>query len=361
MEHKHISISIKPGTFFLAGIAVGLFFLASKILDLFLIVLFSLILASGISAAQKFFNKFGMNRVVSIIFIYIIIFLLFTSVIYLLIPIIADQTESIVSKFPQTFENISGFIQSKLFAGSNINLIENLNTKSVLSNFSSSIKSQLGNIQVGISFIFGGLLDFLLILVFTFFFAVQPQGVSNFIKGITPRKYKKYVVNLWDRFGIKMGYWLQGQLLLSTITAVLMFLGFVLIGVPNAFVLALLAGLFEFLPVFGPFVASIPPLLLLIASGDFYSIIFLLVLVVLVQQIQQNLVYPIVVQKIIGVPSTLVILAIVAGVTLGGVIGLLLSIPLAVLLKELYKDIQSGYFTSVTQEQNIEPGTKDNK
>ena len=92
----------------------------------------------------------------------------------------------------------------------------------------------------------------------------------------------------------------------------------------------------------------------MIASGDFYSIIFLLVLVVLVQQIQQNLVYPIVVQKIIGVPSTLVILAIVAGVTLGGVIGLLLSIPLAVLLKELYKDIQSGYFTSVTQEQNIE-------
>ena len=158
-----------------------------------------------------------------------------------------------------------------------------------------------------------------------------------------------------------MGYWLQGQLLLSTITAVLMFLGFVLIGVPNAFVLALLAGLFEFLPVFGPFVASIPPILLLIASGDFYSIIFLLVLVVLVQQIQQNLVYPIVVQKIIGVPSTLVILAIVAGVTLGGVIGLLLSIPLAVLLKELYKDIQSGYFTSVTQEQNIESHTKDNK
>ena len=135
-------------------------------------------------------------KVFLILFIFLIIFLLFTSVIYLLIPIIADQTESIVSKFPQTFENISAFIQSKLFAGSNINLVESLDTKSVLSNFSSSIKSQLGNIQVGISFIFGGLLDFLLILVFTFFFAIQPQGVSNFIKGIQPLQFHENIKNM---------------------------------------------------------------------------------------------------------------------------------------------------------------------
>ncbi len=356
MERKHISISIKPSTFFLAGISVALFFFAFKILDLILIVLFSLILASGIGVAQKFFGRFGLNRIVSIVLIYTLVFLIFTSIIYLLIPIVVDQTESIISKFPQTFENISFFIQNKLSTSANLNLTENVNIQNVIKDFSSTIKNQLGNIQGGISFIFGGLLDFLLILVFTFFFAAQPQGVSNFIKGMTPLKYKKYVINLWDRFGIKMGYWLQGQILLSTITAVLMFLGFVLIGVPNAFVLALLAGIFEFFPIFGPFVAMIPPILLLVAIGDFYSIIYILVLAVLVQQIQQNLIYPLVVQKIIGVPSTLIILSIVVGATLGGIIGLLLAIPIAVLFQELYKDIQSGYIASIIKEDTIDSG-----
>ena len=92
------------------------------------------------------------------------------------------------------------------------------------------------------------------------------------------------------------------------------------------------------------------------AIGDFYSIIYILVLAVLVQQIQQNLIYPLVVQKIIGVPSTLIILSIVVGATLGGIIGLLLAIPIAVLFQELYKDIQSGYIASIIKEDTIDSG-----
>ena len=182
MERKHISISIKPSTFFLAGISVALFFFAFKILDLILIVLFSLILASGIGVAQKFFGRFGLNRIVSIVLIYTLVFLIFTSIIYLLIPIVVDQTESIISKFPQTFENISFFIQNKLSTSANLNLTENVNIQNVIKDFSSTIKNQLGNIQGGISFIFGGLLDFLLILVFTFFFAANHKGYLILLK-----------------------------------------------------------------------------------------------------------------------------------------------------------------------------------
>ena len=82
-----------------------------------------------------------------------------------------------------------------------------------------------------ISAVFGGVLSFVLIVVLSFYLAVQEDGVSNFLKVITPLKNEKYIISLWKRSQKKIGYWMQGQILLGVIVGVLIYLGLTILGV----------------------------------------------------------------------------------------------------------------------------------
>ncbi|MGG2362206.1 AI-2E family transporter, partial [Salmonella enterica] len=95
-----------------------------------------------------------------------------------------------------------------------------------------------------------------------FYLAVQENGITGLIRIITPLRHEKYVIDLWVRSQKKIGLWVQGQLLLSVIVGVLTFLGLSIFGVQNALMLAVIAGVLELIPIFGPFIAGIPAVIL---------------------------------------------------------------------------------------------------
>ena len=345
---NNISISISPATILLILLTIGLVFVAYELRDLLVIILFSLILSSGLSSAQNFLKRFGIHEVISTIFLYICFLLLLVSIIYLFLPVLVEQFEAVASRLPGTFERLAVWLNESSLRGSIVSIQSSFDFSAVITEVVSAVKSKFSNLYSSIFSIFGSILTFLLMLILTFFFSIQQAGITRFIASISPDRYEKYILDLWFRFQKKMGSWLQGQLLLCTMTGVLMFLGFVLIGIPNALLLALIAGVFEFLPVLGPFIASILPIMIALSSGDYQAILFIIALTVLVQQLQANLIYPLVVQKVVGIPAVLVFLSVIAGAILGGVLGMILAIPLAALFQELYKDLQSGYFRKIT-------------
>ena len=359
---SNVSISIAPSTILLVFLSIGLVFVAFELKDLLVVILFSLILSSGLSSAQHFFRRFGIHEVISTVFLYILFILLLVSIIYLFLPVLVDQFESVASRLPGTFERASTWLNESSLGGSIVSIQSSFDFSAVITEVVSVIKNKFNNLYSGIFSIFGSILTFFLILVLTFFFSIQQSGITRFIAGISPARYERYALDLWVRFQRKMGSWLQGQLLLCTMTGVLMFLGFVLIGIPNALLLALIAGIFEFLPLFGPFFASALPVMLALSSGNYEAILFIIALTVLVQQLQSNLIYPLVVQKVVGIPAIFVFLSVIAGAILGGIMGMILAIPIAVLLQELYRDLQSGYFykaTSIVDIKECACGKKD--
>ena len=192
--------------------------------------------------------------------------------------------------------------------------------------------------------IFGGLASFLLIVVISFYLAVQEDGIHNFLKTITPRDQREYVLNLWRRAQNKIGLWFQGQLLLVVIIGVLTYLGLALIGVEYALPLAVLAGLFELIPLFGPILAAIPAIALAFLADGVTTALLVAAFYVIVQQFENQLIYPLVVKKVVGVPAIIVIIALIAGGTLAGFFGMLLSVPIAAILMELFTDMQKGQF-----------------
>jgi predicted PurR-regulated permease PerM len=157
---------------------------------------------------------------------------------------------------------------------------------------------------------------------------------------VTPVEHEQYVVSLWRRSQDKIGKWMQGQLLLGLIVGVLLYLGLVILGVPYALLLAVLAAIFELIPVFGQILAALPAIAVAFGDGGVTAALLVLGLYLIVQQFESNLIYPLVVKKIVGVPPLLVILALLIGAKLAGFLGILLSVPIAAALQEFINDIQ---------------------
>ena len=207
-----------------------------------------------------------------------------------------------------------------------------------------SIQDVSSNVSNGfvkiISAIFGGLLSFVLIVVLSFYLLVQEDGVANFLRLITPIKHEKYVIDLWKRSQRKIGQWMQGQVLLGVIIAVLLYLGLTILGIKNALLLAVFAGFMEIIPVFGPILSAIPAILMAFVGGGFTSAILTMGLCTIVQQFENHLIYPLVVKKVVGVSPIIVILALIIGAKLAGFLGIILSVPMVSALMEFVDDIE---------------------
>ena len=204
-----------------------------------------------------------------------------------------------------------------------------------------------GNAFTAVANIFGGVLSFVLIVVFSFYFTVLRTCVDDFLYVVTPKKYQTYILDVWERSRRKIGLWMQGQLLLGVIVGVLVFLGLTILGVKHALLLAVIAGLFEIIPVFGPIFASVPAIALGLLDGGLTLALLVVALYAIVQQFENHLIHPLVVTRVVGVPPLLVILSLIIGAQLAGFLGILLSIPVAATIQELVKDVKAGRFLAV--------------
>jgi predicted PurR-regulated permease PerM len=197
-----------------------------------------------------------------------------------------------------------------------------------------------GNAFTAIASIFGGVFSFILIIVFSFYFAVIETGVEDFLEVVSPRRHKAYILDLWRRSRQKIGLWMQGQLILAVLMGVLLYLGLSILGVPHALLLAVIAALFEIIPVFGPILAAVPAVGIAFVDGGVTLGLLTIALYVIAQQFENHLIYPLVVTRVVGVPPLLVILALIIGAQLAGFLGILLSVPVAATIQELAKDIR---------------------
>lgn len=133
---------------------------------------------------------------------------------------------------------------------------------------------------------------------------------------------------------------MQGQLLLAAIIGILVYLGLLIVGVPNALLLATLAGVFEIIPLFGPILASIPAIFISFSSGGLPLAAVVLGLYIIVHQFENQLIYPLVVKKIVGVSPVVSIVALVVGWQLAGFLGIVLSVPIASTIIEFLDDLE---------------------
>lgn len=315
--------------------------------EIVLVVLTAVVIASAMEPAIRFFMRQGIPRIFGVILMYLIIAVVFFGTLFFFIPPLLQDAANFLQQLPQTLAALD-------ILKSNTNLpwgsfASSFSSADILNNLSATITSTTGGAFSTAAAFFGGLTSFLLVVVFSFYFSVQETGVDDFLRIVTPVEYQSYVLNLWKRSQDKIGKWMQGQLMLGAIVGVLLYLGLVILGVPHPLLLALLAAVFELIPVFGQIMAAIPALAVALSFGGPQSALLVGGLYLLVQQFEAHLIYPVVVKKVVGVPPLLVILALLVGYKLFGFLGVLLSVPLAGAIQELVNDIDKQKSRSMVQ------------
>ncbi len=347
MEHRPLTINITAGTI-LTALGIGLLvWLLFFLKDLVLIVLTAVVLSSAVEPGVAWFMKRKMRRIFAVGLVYVLSLGTLFGIAYLFFPPLLEELRGFVTLLPQYLNSFS--INDLLSHGFVGITPEVSSTPASASSITSSI-FQLQNIFTAtgegafraLSGVFGGVVSFILIVVLSFYFAVEETGVDDFLRIAVPVKHQEYALHLWKRSHHKIGLWMQGQLLLSCIMGIFVFLWLTVLGVPYSLVLAFVAGFAELIPFFGPIIAGVTAVAVAFSAVSFSTVIFVGVGFLILHQVESHLIYPLVVKKVVGVPPLLVILALIAGAQLAGFLGILLSVPLAAALQEFVTDVQKS-------------------
>lgn len=329
-------VSVAKATFLIAVIVL-LCFLIYEIRDVIIVFFVALLLAAALDPTVDKLQQYKVPRWLGIILIYILVIVVLGVFISNLIPLIGSQIVDLASKLhnivsggdlnmPKFFDWAKPYFQS-FFSEINQDLIvENL--QSALTAMGDSLKQVAGNVFSVLIAISNGVFNFLLILVLTFFMVVNENGIDEFILSLFPSRYAEYISEKSKTIKQKVGYWLRGQILLCVSVGLLSYIGFLILGVEYAPTLAIFAGITEVIPYVGPFLAwavAVP----IVLNQSPLLVLWVTIMFLIVQRLENDILVPLIMKKATGLSPILVIFAMMVGFQFMGIVGLILSIPIA--------------------------------
>jgi predicted PurR-regulated permease PerM len=340
---KKINVSITPGSVLtILLIAAGAY--AFWILrGLALLVLTSIVIASAVEPGITFFRRFRVPRVLAVTIMYLLVFGSFFGIIYFFLPPILNDAQNLISTVPQYLNtlNIPSALGGISLGSAAATTHQAQSLFSTLLEFRSAFSADTseGAFRL-ISTFFGGIFSLIIVVVLSFYFAIQETGVEDFLRLVSPAQHEKYIIDLWKRAQKKIGQWMQGQILLSLLVAITIYLGLLILRIPDALLIAVFTALAEIIPIFGSFIAGIPAVLIAYTTVGLAPALFVAGLFIVVNQFEGTLIHPLIVKKVVGVPPLLVLIAIIAGGDLAGFLGVVLAVPLAAILREALSDFE---------------------
>lgn len=251
-----------------------------------------------------------------------------------LVPSVASQADQLVEGLPQSVAQLEQWlsryswgerlIQRSPFAGE-----PDFPTFDALSRLTGTFST-----------LFSLLTNLVFILFIGLFTAIDPASYREGIVGLVPQKGRARAREVLTRVWSALQGWLLGKLLAMFLIALLTGVGLMVLGMPFALTLGLLAGLLEFIPFVGPILAAIPAVLVAFTEGPWRAL-HVALLYLVIQQLEGNLITPLVYKRTVALPPVLTLAAVLVMGTLFGFLGLFVAAPLLaillVLVRTLYK------------------------
>lgn len=308
-------------------------YVAWQVRDVVLALLLAVVIASALDPAVRRLVRNKIPRVLAVVMLYLFGILLVFLSSYAIIPKISAELTLFEEKAPQLLLAAQADIAPRISWLPVDDIFGRLGAYMKGQDF--SIKGFTGSILKSENFA-DRVIVFGTIFIVAFYLTVQERGVEKFLRLAIPGEYEDRSVAIWARTQRKIERWLQGQALLAIMIGVMVYLGlFGIFGLEYALTLAVIAAMFEIVPYIGPVLAAIPGVVFAAIELGPTAGFFVLIFYVIIQQIEGNFIYPLVVQRMTGVSPIIAITAILVGGKLGGIIGVMLAIPAVVLLTEV--------------------------
>jgi len=331
-----ISISITIGTIIKAILIFLVLYFLFLIQEVLAILFVAIILSIAVDPWVDWMHKFKIPRSVGILFIYLVMFSVIALAIYLIIPPIATEISELANNFPRYAEKIISTFSTLKNYSIEHGILDQV--KNSLGTVSANLQAAAGGIFTTVTGIFGGIFSFFLILMLTFYMVVEENAIKKLVWSIAPEKHQVYVMQLINRIQKKIGLWLRGQLILCLVIFVLSYIGLLILGVKYALMLALIASITELVPYIGPIIGAIPAVVLAFAQSPMLAV-FVVALYYGIQLVENNILTPKIMEKAVGINPIISIVALLVGFKVAGVVGAILSIPVATAVSVFVKDV----------------------
>lgn len=338
MERQAVDIHIHAGTIIKVTVIVLFFVLLYLLRDVIMILLLSIIIASAVGPFADWLERKKFPRLLGVLFLYLAIFTLVVFLVSLIIPFISVEASQLTKDLPQFIASISGALEKAQQSSANRYFDFFSEIQNFLDSFSQFLQASSQSALNLIISIFGGILSFIAIIIISFYMSVMRGGIANFLNSVVPEKYESYITGLWRRAEHKVGRWLQGQLLLALSVGVIVFIGLSLFGIKYALLLGIVAMALEIIPIVGPVISAIPGVILAFIQSPAMGL-WILVFYVVVQQMENHILTPVILGKSLGLNPVTVIIAILIGGKMAGIIGIILAVPIAVIIVEILDDM----------------------
>lgn len=319
---RKIEISHKTILFTLA--ALGIIWFVIQIREILLLLFISLILVSAFHSPVDFLARKKIPRPISILLFYLLTLTLFGGGVALLIPPFIEQSKTLLASAPFFLEAINRFF------------LYQLPIEEILKSASGNLNFLGGNIFRLTWGFFGNIVTLMSVFVFTFYLLLRWDNLGKFLSaGFGP---EERMTRLLNHIESGLGNWLRGELLLMLVIGLMSYIGLTALGIPYALPLAIFAGLLEIIPIIGPIVSAIPAIIVTLAISPLLALATA-ALYFLIQQLENNLIVPKVMERAVGIDPLATILALMIGAKLMGVWGALLAVPFVLLAKIVIADL----------------------
>ena len=281
----------------------------------------------------------GVPRVLAILIVFVGIIIALAGLVLLIVPLAVNEVRQLQVQLPTLAASAQDRLNSlqpiKVF-GIDVDLKDV--TASVSSHLREYLLGQFGNaVTLGLTALTTAL-QVLLMFIVAFLLALEAPAVRRDLRRFVPNDYRSDFDQIW-RLVRKMLYaYVRGQLIVAALIGVFSGIACAVIGLPDAVALGLIAGVTALIPYFGPFLGAIPAILVGLSVSPESALVIGL-LYVLISNVILNVVYPKIVGDAVKLPPILVIIALIAGFSWGGILGMFVAVPIAATLRILFDHI----------------------
>lgn len=333
-QNKKISIEITSNTILKILVILAILVLAYLIRGIIVILFFAFILVSILEPMVDWLKAKKIPKVLSVLLIYLVLISFLALIVILLIPPISDQTAQLQVNFPIYWNKIIDDINNISQLLSSYGLSAPL--KTYLNSFSTSALFS-GDLFETIEDFFRNIFAGFVILVITFYLLVEENAAKKILRSVMPVDVLPYSYQMFNRIQRQLGLWLRGQLILSFCIFILVFLALSALNVKYALILAIIAGILEFIPYLGPALAGFIAVTLTLLHSPIQALM-VLALYIVIQVFENNVLVPNVMRQAVGLNPVISIVSLLVGATLGGFVGVIVAIPVATSLNVVFQD-----------------------
>lgn len=304
-----------------------LFYLARDILIGFF---FALIVSILFEPAIRFFQRLRLPRILATLLVYVGTFLILSALIYYSSTLFIYEVRHFSFLLPQYFEKIAPPLR-----GLGFEAFESI--EKFLEVLEVSLGTISSNIFNALFAFFGGIFSTIFVITVAIAISLEADPIPRVLRFISPEEYEDYVFSLFEKCQKRIAGWFLARVIAALFVGLASFLIFLLFEIDYPFTLALLAAALEFIPTIGPLLTGVIAFLLVVLES-LPRAVFVLISFTLVQQIEGNILTPLLMRRFIGVPTVLVLLALAIGGKLWGFLGAILAVPLVGILFEFSKE-----------------------